>query len=107
MACKEGERRRRGHTDAIVKRSDEIIPGALDGGDSNVVETLEQSETMPEMPGKCAVQCIGKPSCNTIVSIQGDNVLGLTELDEFILSNSSVDQSTPTEQITCPSKKSS
>ncbi|KAG8322278.1 hypothetical protein J6590_026532 [Homalodisca vitripennis] len=59
---------------------------------------------MPEIPGKCAVQCIGKPSCNTIVSIQGDNVLGLTELDEFILSNSSVDQSTPTEQITCPSK---
>ncbi|KAG8334699.1 hypothetical protein J6590_084496 [Homalodisca vitripennis] len=81
---------------------DEIIPGALDGGDYIVVETLEQSETLPEIPGKCAVQCIDKPPCNTIVSIQGDNKLGLAELDEFILSNSSVDQSTPTEQITCP-----
>ncbi|KAG8260000.1 hypothetical protein J6590_106874 [Homalodisca vitripennis] len=65
---------------------------------------LEQSETMPEIPGICAVQCIGKPPCNIIESIQGDNVLGLAELNEFILSNSSVDQSTPTEQITCPSK---
>ncbi|KAG8313018.1 hypothetical protein J6590_010110 [Homalodisca vitripennis] len=85
-------------------KDDEIIPGALDGGDSIVMETFEQSETMPEIPGKCAVQCIDKQPGNTIVSIQGDNVLGLAELDEFILSNSSVDQSTPTEQITCPSK---